>query len=59
MERTPEQQAEGQAIAKVLAAVLERLVGANVSLALSDPGQVTKFHALKSPGIGILPYLER
>eukprot|EP00980_Cylindrotheca_fusiformis_P027111 scaffold18886_cov108-Cylindrotheca_fusiformis.AAC.2 len=59
MERTPEQQAEGQAIIKVLAAVLERLVCANASLARSDPGQVTKFHALKSPGIGILPYLDR
>jgi len=39
--------------------VLERLVNANASLARTDPGQVTKFHALKSPGIGILPYLER
>jgi hypothetical protein len=59
MENTPEQQAEGQAIVQVLAAVLERLVCTNASLARSDPGQVTKFHALKSPGIGILPYLER
>jgi len=59
MESTPEQQAEGQAIVKVLAAVLERLVCANTSLARTDPGQVTKFHALKSPGIGVLPYLER
>lgn len=59
MESTPDQQAEGQAIVKVLAAVLERLVCANATLARSDPGQITKFHALKSPGIGILPYLER
>lgn len=59
MENSPEQQVEGQAIITVLAAVLERLVNANSHLAKSDPGQVTKFHALKSPGIGILPYLER
>ncbi|CAJ1934262.1 unnamed protein product [Cylindrotheca closterium] len=59
MENTPEQQVEGQAIVTVLAAVLERLVNANSSLAKADPGQITKFHALKSPGIGILPYLER
>ena len=59
MESTPEQLAEGTAIVEVLAAVLERLVNANASLARTDPGQVTKFHALKSPGIGILPYLER
>ena len=59
MEATPEQQAEGQAIVQVLATVLERLVCANTHLARNDPGQVTKFHALKAPGIGILPYLER
>lgn len=59
MENTPEQQMEGQAIVTVLAAVLERLVNANSSLAKADPGQITKFHALKSPGIGIQPYLER
>jgi hypothetical protein len=59
METTPAQAAEGLAIVKVLAAVLDRLVGANTTLALADPGQVTKFHALKAPGIGILPYLER
>jgi hypothetical protein len=59
MESTPQQAAEGLTIVKVLSAVLERLVCANVNLALADPGQVTKFHALKAPGIGILLYLER
>lgn len=59
MESTPEQSADGMAIVRVLAAVLERLVGANTPLARADPGQVTKFHALKAPGIGILQYLER
>uniref|UniRef100_A0A7S1VVV1 Cyclin n=1 Tax=Grammatophora oceanica TaxID=210454 RepID=A0A7S1VVV1_9STRA len=59
MEATPEQTAEGMVIVQVLAAVLDRLVNANTSLALTDPGQVTKFHALKAPGIGIQQYLER
>lgn len=59
MESTPEQTAEGAAIVKVLADVLERLVSSNSSLARQDPGQITKFHALKAPGIGILQYLER
>jgi len=59
MESTPEQQAEGMAVVRVLAAVLDRLVSANAPLAQADPGQVTKFHALKAPGIGILQYLER
>jgi hypothetical protein len=59
METTPEQAAEGLAIVKVLAAVLDRLVGTNATLAITDPGQVTKFHALKAPGIGIQAYLER
>uniref|UniRef100_A0A6U6KJT1 Cyclin n=1 Tax=Odontella aurita TaxID=265563 RepID=A0A6U6KJT1_9STRA len=59
MESTPEQQAEGMAVVRVLSAVLDRLVGANAPLAQADPGQVTKFHALKAPGIGILQYLER
>ena len=59
MEATPEEAAEGMAIVKVLSAVLERLVVANASLARADPGQVTKFHALKAPGIGIQAYLER
>jgi hypothetical protein len=59
MESTPEQAAEGLAIVKVLSAVLDRLVCTNAQLARADPGQVTKFHALKAPGIGILQYLER
>lgn len=59
METTLEQSAEGLAIVKVLAAVLERLVCTNATLARTDPGQVTKFHALKAPGICIQAYLER
>ena len=59
MEATPEQSAEGLAIVHVLATVLDRLVVANAPLARTDPGQVTKFHAMKAPGIGILQYLER
>eukprot|EP00565_Helicotheca_tamesis_P002858 CAMPEP_0185734084 /NCGR_PEP_ID=MMETSP1171-20130828/21364_1 /TAXON_ID=374046 /ORGANISM="Helicotheca tamensis, Strain CCMP826" /LENGTH=474 /DNA_ID=CAMNT_0028403977 /DNA_START=450 /DNA_END=1874 /DNA_ORIENTATION=+ len=47
------------AVVRVLAAVLDRLVNANSHLARADPGQVTKFHALKAPGIGIMQYLER
>lgn len=59
MEHTPEQAAEGSVLVKVLAAVLERLVNSNAALARSDPGQVTKFHALKAPAIGVEQYLER
>lgn len=59
MESTLEESAEGLAIVRVLAAVLERLVCANSPLARTEPGQVTKFHALKAPGIGIQQYLER
>lgn len=59
MEATPEQSAEGLAIVRVLAAVLDRLVTANAPIALADPGQVTKFHAMKAPAIGIQQYLER
>lgn len=59
MESTPEQAAEGMALVQVLASVLDKLVSANAPLALADPGQVTKFHALKAPGIGIQQYLER
>lgn len=59
MEATPEQAAEGVAIVRVLAAVLDRLVNANAHIARADPGQVTKFHAMKAPGISILQYLER
>jgi len=59
MEPTPEEAAEGSILVKVLATVLERLVNSNTSIARSDPGQVTKFHALKAPGIGVEAYLER
>lgn len=59
MESTPEEAAEGLAIVRVLAAVLDRLVCANSPLARTERSQVTKFHALKAPGIGIQQYLER
>ena len=61
MESTPEQTAEGKAVVTVLAAVLERLVKSNAQSV--DPNgsgpEVTKFHALKAPGISIKQYLER
>lgn len=59
MEATPEQSAEGLIIVRVLAAVLERLVATNESISIADPGKVTKFHAMKAPGISIQSYLER
>lgn len=59
MESTPEQTAEGLAVVRVLAAVLERLICTNASASTVDQEQVTKFHALKAPGISILQYLER
>jgi hypothetical protein len=59
METTPELAAEGSALVRVLSTVLDRLVSANAPLAVADPGQVTKFHALKAPGIGVHQYLER
>ena len=59
MEATPEDMAKGQPIVRVLAEVLHRLIGANTELLHDDPGKVTKFHALKAPGIGIQQYLER
>jgi len=59
MENTPQQNSEGTAVVRVLATVLERLVKENVNLSGSGQGQVTKFHALKAPGISILQYLER
>jgi len=58
MESTPEQTAEGVAVVRVLAAVLERLVNANAQMNQNEV-QVTKFHALRAPSIGILQYLER
>lgn len=58
MECTPSDEAEGQAIVRVLAAVLERLVSANSHI--STPAQEqTRFHAQRAPAIGILQYLER
>jgi len=59
MDATPEQLSEGLSVVRVLGSVLERLVAANSSLERPDAGQITKFHALKAPGIGILQYLER
>jgi hypothetical protein len=59
METSPELIAEGLAIVRVLAAVLDRLVSGNAQRAATDPGQVTKFHAMKAPGIAIQQYLER
>lgn len=59
MEPSPEEATDGSILVKVLAAVLERLVNSNKSTAISDPGQLTKFHALKAPGIGVEAYLER
>jgi len=59
MESTPSQDAEGAAVIKVLAAVLERLVSANSKIAEVDPGVITRFHALKPPSISVLLYLQR
>lgn len=59
MDPTPEESADGSILVKVLAAVLERLVNSNRTTARSDPGQLTKFHALKPPGIGVEAYLDR
>jgi len=59
MEPTPEESADGSILVKVLAAVLERLVNSNKSTARLDGGQLTKFHALKAPGIGVEAYLDR
>ena len=58
MESNPRQEAEGRAICQVLAMVLERLVDASSNFAQDDT-QVTKFHALRAPAIGICQYLER
>ena len=59
MQPTPDEAADGSILVKVLAAVLERLVNSNKGTARSDPGQLTKFHALKAPGIGVEAYLDR
>eukprot|EP00578_Thalassiosira_sp_NH16_P005647 CAMPEP_0181137584 /NCGR_PEP_ID=MMETSP1071-20121207/33781_1 /TAXON_ID=35127 /ORGANISM="Thalassiosira sp., Strain NH16" /LENGTH=556 /DNA_ID=CAMNT_0023224343 /DNA_START=478 /DNA_END=2148 /DNA_ORIENTATION=+ len=58
MEATPAEEAEGQAIVRVLAVVLDRLVSANTHLTES-PQEQTHFHAQRAPAIGILQYLER
>lgn len=59
MEMSCEESVEGLALSRVLAVVLERLVSANHVAARVEPQQITKFHAMKAPGIGIRPYLER
>ena len=59
---SPSEDAEGQAIVRVLATVLERLVQANSSIeveATAPPQEQTHFHAQRAPAIGILAYLER
>lgn len=60
MEHTPQQTNDGMVVVRVLAAVLDRLVNSNSHLVSTNAaGPVTKFHALKTPGISILQYLER
>ncbi len=63
MESTSDQAAEGKAVVTVLAAVLERLVKSNANATKgreeTSVAEVTKFHALKAPGISIKLYLER
>jgi len=58
MESTQHQESEGRAVCQVLAMVLERLVEASSNFE-QDNSQVTKFHALRAPAIGICKYLER
>jgi hypothetical protein len=57
MESNPQDTSEGKAVVAVLAAVLERLVKSNAHVPSGE--NVTKFHALKAPGISIEQYLER
>lgn len=65
MESTPQQTSEGKAVVAVLAAVLDRLVKSNSNNNAAgannrtNGGNVTKFHALKAPGISIKQYLDR
>jgi hypothetical protein len=73
MESTPAQTAEGLIIVRVLAAVLDRLIYTNAALVSSNHNNnnnnttindsmihnITKFHAMKPPGITIQLYLER
>ena len=53
-----DQESEGRAVCQVLAMVLQRLVEASSNFE-QDDSQVTKFHALRAPAIGICQYLER
>ncbi|CAM9420010.1 unnamed protein product, partial [Ectocarpus sp. 12 AP-2014] len=61
MESTPEQVTEGRALVTVLACVLEKLIQANANSGHDhlEAGAVTKFHALRPPGIGVAEYLDR
>ena len=59
MESTIEHTQCGIELVKDLTLVLERLVHSNLNITLSNPEQITKFHALKTPSITILRYLER
>jgi hypothetical protein len=59
MDDNSKEASEGMVVVRVLAAVLERLVNSNAQQPNLDPGAVTKFHALRAPGISILQYLER
>jgi len=59
MESTIEQTQCGIELVKDLTLVLERLFQSNLNITLSNPEQITKFHALKTPSITILQYLER
>jgi len=56
MENSPQNKSYGIAVARVLASVLERLVKENDHI---EQGPVSKFHALRVPGISIHQYLER
>lgn len=47
----------GHAYTQVLASVLERLVASND--ASGQQVEVTRFHALRAPGISIRDYLDR
>lgn len=57
MDSAAQESSEGKAVVTVLAAVLERLVESNARLQTDQ--DVTKFHALKAPGISVRQYLER
>lgn len=57
MDSATQESSEGKAVVTVLAAVLERLVESNAHLQPDE--DITKFHALKAPGISVRQYLER